>query len=143
MTMARIGTYRGTVKPRTTRRQPRGQYDPIAERARLLSMKVWEVASDIAEALAPEHPLDMEPMDPHDQWLLLESVAVGLPVEHWDDPAALNDLYDLRKKYMPELATDRIRALAKLAEANRRLLPDPAITPENQEFEKQRARLMR
>lgn len=143
MTENRIGTYRGKVKPRTSRRQDRGRYDPIAEGAAMLANRAWEAAGRIAAALAPEVPMDMEPMDPHDSWLLLEAVAVGLPVEHWDDPAALNDLYDLRKKFMPDLASDRIKALAKLAETNRRLLPDPNVTPENPLFAKQKARLLR
>ncbi len=124
-----------------TKRADPVSYDPLRERAKLLSDLLWERAKRIADLLAPEHPVDQEPIDEMDQWLLLEQVALSLSPLHWDRPDAIMDLYNLRKKFMPERDHDALKAAATYQEKQRKMLPDPSVTPQSPEWERKQARL--
>lgn len=142
--MARISAERLGAAPKTSRRKPKPSYDPLATRAKALADRVWENAMRIAEVLAPARPVDQEPIEEHDTWLLLEAVAAEVsPFSGmWDAyPGALHDLFELRKKFLPETASPRLEVIANRAEKMNALLPDPTITPANKDFEKRQNRL--
>jgi len=135
--MISAGNYGGTYRTRSnpSRRGPRPISDPLASRVALLSYRMWESAERLARELAPERPADTEEMNEHDIWALLEGVAMELSPTAWDDPDAINDLYELRKKFMG-YEDDELKETAKQVKRRKALLPDPSITPENPEFEK-------
>ena len=94
-------------------RAPKASYDPLHERAKLFADRLWERAMDIANTLAPEVPHDQEPLDPFDQWQLLESVAISLNPATWDRPDAINDLYNLRMQFLPQADNAWLKVLAQ------------------------------
>lgn len=102
----------------------------------MLADILWEKAMKLADVIAPEHPLGTLQMEPAEQWQFLEAVAMELSPTYWDDPDAIKSLYDLRKRFAPQLATP---ALAKLAQAQAKIqqvAPDLAVTPENPKFDR-------
>lgn len=125
------------------RRPNRPSYDPLARRAQLLENVVWERARKLADIIAPVEPVDEEPLSEHESWMLLERAAASVSPATWDDPNALSDLYRLRKMFMPDLASESLKIRARQVAKEKSMLPDPAITPENPEFEKRIARLKR
>jgi hypothetical protein len=125
------------------RRAQKPSYDPIAKRAKMLSDIVWEKAMKIAAVLAPEHPLDQEPLSDHESWMLLEAVAVGLSPSAWDDPQALTDLYQLRKMFLPGAADETLKIRAAQLKREQAALPDPTISPASPDFARRMERLKR
>ena len=135
------GSRQGSPKRRATKRADPVSYDPLRERAKLLADLLWERAKKLADLLAPEHPVDQEPIDEMDQWLLLEQVALTLSPLHWDRPDAIMDLYQLRRKFMPERNHDALKVAAQYQEKQRKMLPDPSVTPQSPEWEQKQRRL--
>lgn len=125
------------------RRPNQPGYDPLSRRAKLLADMFWERAMKLAEALAPDEPTDQEPLTDHETWMLLEGVGTSLSPMLWDDPDALDDLYRLRKMFMPQLANEGLKIRSRMLRKEQNMLPDPAITPENPEFQKRIERLKR
>lgn len=131
-------------KRRSTHRRPnQPDYDPLSRRAKLLSDLLWERAKKLAAVIAPDEPTDQEPLTDHETWVVLETVATTLSPMLWDDPEALDDLYRLRRMFIPQLANESLKIRARLVRKEKSMLPDPSITPENPEFEKRMARLKR
>lgn len=128
---------------RQTTRPAAASYDPLKERARWLANTLYERAKKIAEVMAPDVPSDMEEIPEDMQWRVLELVSTQLSPEFWDDPDAILDLYKLRKRFAPTLADERLPLIADFKRKERAMLPDPDITPESPEFEKQMARMKR
>lgn len=142
--MVSASSYGNAGKSRTThRRATIPDYDPLKERAKSLSDTLWERARNIAKVLAPDVPADAEQLDPKMQWMVLESIAVNLSPEAWDDPEAINDLYKLRKQFAPQLAFDWLPAAAAYRKKVRSTLPRPEITPANPEYAAMMRRLKR
>lgn len=133
----------GVPKRRATRRAPRQAYDPLRDRAKLLSDLLWERSKKLADVLAPDEPSDQEPLSDHEAWMILEHAAISVSPMTWDDPDALTDLLRLRKMFAPELASDRLKLRASQVRKERDMLPDPSITPQSPEWEKRIRRLNR
>lgn len=125
------------------RRGRRATYDPINQTEERLAHIVWERARAISQILAPDEPVGEEPLTEHESWLILETVAASLSPAYWEDPNALTDLYQLRKMFVPEAADPGLRDRAEYVRKTKEMLPDPAITPENPEFERRLRRLTR
>ncbi len=138
--------YGGARKPvkKSARRAERSDYNPLRELSKMVADVMWERAKVVAEAMAPEMPADAEPLDEVEQYEILERVALELSPVYWDNPDAIKDLYEFRKKFtgqddqMLKMAYEQVSKLEKK-------LPDPTITPANPEYEKmmRRAGLMR
>lgn len=133
--------YGETSVRRETVRGNAPNYDPINERADILADLLWERARRIADVLAPEVPYDQEPMDDEDVWLLLETVALNLSPAVWDNPNAIEDLIRLRKKFAPQLIRPELTEIAKYRRKTERLIPDPKVTPQSEEFAKMMRRI--
>lgn len=118
------------------------KHDPIHDRQKLLGDLMFEKIKALAEVLEPEVPSDSEPLDDVQVHLILETAAVNLSPHAWDDPAAIEDLIRLRKKFAPGvLETDTLKAVKRLAETDKRMVPDPSITPQSPEWKEQQKRL--
>ena len=126
------------VKQKTRAKAP--AYDPLYEDAKALADVLWEEANDLAEILAPSVPADAEELDPIDQWHILERAAVDFSPGYWDDPEALKDLYELRKRFTGQ-DSEQLKIMAKLAREKQRMTPDPRVSPASPEFEKMRKRV--
>lgn len=110
----------------------------IYDRAKLLADTLFERAKELADAMAPEHPADAEKLDEWDQYLILERASYYFSPVWWDEPNALEDLYRLRQKFLgtdDQWIKDRAKEVRKFTEK----LPDPAITPQSEEWD-ERAR---
>ncbi len=85
-------------------------------------------------------PLDGEELTDSELLVLLEGVAMILPITFWDQPQALEDLARLRLA-----ATGReqsqLMSLAKRQNALKKSVPDPSIAPGGVEWEAQEKRL--
>lgn len=125
------------------REKTQSSYDPLRERAKVLADALFERAKAIADVLAPDVPYDQEEAPTELQWLLLERVAMNLSPEAWDNFDAIMDLYHLRKKFAPVLADPSLPVLARYRRQLNNHLPDPSITPQSPEWERQQRRLMR
>ncbi|MBA2708301.1 MAG: hypothetical protein H0U59_10920 [Gemmatimonadaceae bacterium] len=124
-----------------TRTRGKGpSYDPLYEDAKALADQLWEEAQDLAEVLAPNAPADAEELDPVDQWQILESAAAAFSPGYWDDPDAIEDLFELRKRFQGRESSE-LKTLAKVAREKQRAMPDPSISPASPEFEKMRKRV--
>lgn len=143
MSVSMYGQKSSVYRPQASRRAPAHRWNPMEELSTALEYRVWEASKIIADQLAPDEPADMEPLEDHDQWMLLEHVALNLSPQAWDDPNAINALYDLRKRFAPALATPDLKVLAHLKKTEKGLLPDPSVTPESPEWTKQKNRLAR
>lgn len=140
----------GTKKiQQSTRRPTRPNQGSLQAEVKSTADILWEDARRLAEESGGETPTDAAQMDDHDTWQVLETIAVGvpglfegLPPSAWTDPAALTDLFELRKRFTglehPEL---KIWATAQKKIA--KLSPDPNITPANPKFDQMRRRLAR
>lgn len=127
----------------THRRPKQPDYDPLARRAKFLSDLLWERAKKLAAVLAPDEPADQEALSDHESWMVLETVATTLNPMLWDDPDALDDLYRLRRMFMPDIASDRLKIRSRVLRKEQSMLPDPSITPESPAFQKRIDRLKR
>lgn len=135
------GAYASGQHRSTARRAQASSYDPLKERAKLISDVLWERAKNIAKVLAPDVPADQQELDPKDQWMLLERVAINLSPEAWDDPNAIRDLYQLRKQFAPQLAFPWLLDAASYRQKEKSLVPRADISPASPEFEKLKRRL--
>ena len=143
MSVSMYGQKSSVYRPQSSRRAPAHHFNPLEDLSTALSYRVWEAAKIIADQLAPDEPADMEPLDDHDQWMLLETVASKLSPQAWDDPNAITALYNFRKKFAPVLAHPRLQTWAQLKKKEQGMLPDPEITPDSEDFEKMKRRLER
>ncbi|GIV04052.1 MAG: hypothetical protein KatS3mg015_2882 [Fimbriimonadales bacterium] len=116
---------------RTAKRKPKPQYDPIKQRAKMVSDLLWERAVEVAKILAPDIPADHEVLPDDMQWQILERVASSLSPAAWDDPNAILDLYRLRKKFYPELAYPWLVDHARRVRSAQRVIPKPEETPQS------------
>lgn len=124
-----------------TRRSSREAYDPIMERARMVANELWERAVNISEVLAPDEPTDQEELPSREQWMLLETVAVNLSPNAWDDPDAVMDLYQLRRAFDPARDHEPLKQMSMAQRRLRKMLPDPKVSPANPEFATHQRRL--
>lgn len=141
--MAVYSAIPGTGPRKTGRRERRASKpgsEPLRDRAKFLADVLYERAKNLAETLAPEVPADAEPLDPYDQWNILEAAAAAFSPAYWDEPEALDDLYKLRKQFMG-VDDEQLKALAKEAKQRKRFTPDLSITPASPEFAKQARRM--
>lgn len=127
----------------THRRPKQPDYDPLSRRAKLLADLLWERGKKLAAVIAPDEPTDQEPLSDHESWMVLETVATTLNPMVWDEPDALEDLYRLRRMFMPDLASEKLKIRSRQLRKEQAMLPDPAITPENPEFQKRLDRIKR
>ncbi|GIW17448.1 MAG: hypothetical protein KatS3mg064_0605 [Tepidiforma sp.] len=139
--MARMGFASTGKRVRMDRRAERTTYDPLRQRAKLASDLLWERARRLADIIAPAEPMDEEPLTDRESWMILEAAALTFSPWTWEDPEALEDLYRLRKQFAPGAAKESLRERAKLLRRDQAMLPDPAITPQNPEFERRMRRL--
>lgn len=114
---------------KTSKRKPKPTYDPIKQRAKMVSDELWERAMEIAKVLAPDTPADHEKLPEQMQWAILETVATNLSPYSWDDPEAIRDLYMLRKKFYPQGADPALMEFANRKRRFDRLVPGPEQTP--------------
>lgn len=120
---------------RTERRAERPEPNPLYEQAKQLADALYEDAKKLADILAPEHPVDTEPLDAFDQYMILERTAALFSPGYWDDPEALDDLFRLRKQFTGR-ESEELKAFARVARERRNRMPDLDVTPESPEFEK-------
>lgn len=124
----------------TKRRGDAPAYQPMYEMAKGVADGLWERAQKLAEILAPEHPVDTEPLPEEDQFDILMGAAAVFSPGFWDDPEALEDLHRLKLKFMGR-DDQQLLEFAKVARAQREALPDPDITPANPKWEEEMERL--
>lgn len=130
-----------TTSRRTTRRGQASTYAPLHDRATFLSNEMWERAVKIADIMAPAEPTDQEEIEPREMWMLLETVASNLSPSAWDAPEAIDDLYKLRKQFMPDRDHEALKDYARDAARLKKMLPDPMVSPASPEFETHQRRL--
>ena len=116
------------------------QYSPLHETAKMVADVLYERAKAVVEALAPDQPHDAVPLDPYDEWNILEATAASFSAGYWDDPDALEDLYRLRKQFAGYDDME-LRALAKVAKEKQKYTPDISITPQSPEYESEMRRM--
>lgn len=126
---------------RRSKPQDRGN-NPLDRRAKLIADKLYERAKKLADALAPERPTDTEELPEDVTWRILEDAATALSPAFWGEPDALHDLYRLRKQFTG-VEDPLLQIYERRARAALRGVPDPSITPESPEWEKQRRRMKR
>ena len=131
----------GGKRPQSHMRAESTEYNPLAEETKLVADRMWEDAMALSKVLAPDVPADAEPMDDFDVWWLLEEVAVDLSPMVWDDPAAIEDLIRLRRQFAPEMDSTPLRTVATLRRREKAMLPDPAVTPQSEEWAAKQKRL--
>lgn len=113
----------------------------MRSRAKSIADLAWEKARVLVELIAPEVPVDQEPLDDHMSWHILEDAALSVSPETWDNPEALKDLIALRKRFAPQLHDENLAILAKAREKEARARWDPSITPASDKFEAMAKRL--
>ena len=131
------------IRGMPARRGPRASKpssDPLYDRAKMIADILFERAKTVASVLAPEVPADTEELDDYDAWNILEATAAEFSPGYWDDPDALDDLYQLRKRFMGR-DDPQLKALVKVAKTKRKYMPDPSITPANPDFERMARRI--
>lgn len=112
----------------------REDYEPLSARAKMIGDVLWERASKLAEAIAPEVPSDAEELDEHDQWMILELAAQSFSEMWWEDPDALESLFELRKKFTGQ-EHPWLREQAKKFREVQKRVPDISISPQNPEWD--------
>lgn len=120
-----------------TRRGKRADENPLYEQAKHVGDVLFERAKALVDIIAPERPVDAEPLDEYEQWEILERVAQTLSPGAWDDPDALDTLFRLRRRFAGS-EDEWLKTLAKEARERKRMMPDISITPENPDYEKKR-----
>lgn len=114
------------------------QPNPISDLAKVVADELWERAVAIADTITGEVPVDQTELDDETTWLILEHVALELSPSFWtDQPSAIHDLYNLRKKFAPALADENLKVLAQAYDTRKKALPDPMVSPANPTFQKQ------
>lgn len=125
------------------RRPKRPAFDPLREQAKLVADELWERAKKIAKVLAPEVPTDMEPMEDSDMWLFLETFALRMAPEFWEDPEMINDLYRLRGQFAPRVPREHLKEIERAVRVSQRALPDVEISPASPEYDDMMNRMKR
>lgn len=124
------------------RRAEKEESGAIYERSKLLGDKLWERANTLAEVLAPGKPADAEELTPFEQYAILQRAAIAFSPAWWEEPEALEDLYrltkEIRGRERPELLE-----YARLQRERKKRTPDPAISPQSPQWDKQIARMRR
>lgn len=105
--------------------------------------ELWERAKKIAKVLAPEVPTDMEPMEDSDMWLFLETFALRMAPEFWEDPEMINDLYRLRGQFAPRVPREHLKEIERAVRVSQRALPDVEISPASPEYDDMMNRMKR
>lgn len=119
-----------TTEPRTD----------LYREAKRLGDLMWEDAQKLADILAPEIPVNAEAIPALQQLMLLEDVAANLPPHFWDNPEAVQALFELTRK-LRGVEYPYLRDIAAQQRRMQRNLPDPRISPENPEFATRARRL--
>jgi hypothetical protein len=110
------------------------------DRAKMIADEIWERANRLAEVLAPERPTDTEPLGDFDQFNILQAAAVSFSPGYWDDPAALEDLYRLKKQFTGR--DDRqLLDFARAAKERKAMLPPPEMSPQNPKWQETVAKM--
>lgn len=140
-----MATYAVNTQPHrankaTKRRVNKPEYDPLYEEAKAIADQMWEDAKAIADIIAPEYPVDAEPLDEYDQWVILEGVFARLSPASWGDAEAVKALYHLRKKFTGR-DDQPLATLAKRMEQEAKGVPNLEITPANPEYDREMARI--
>lgn len=117
----------------------RRRQDLYTEGKRLADV-MWEDAVKLANVLAPEIPVDSEPLPELDQLILLESVAAELPVQFWNQPDAVEALFKLKQR-IRGVTLPYLKDVAAMQRRMARNLPDPRVSPANPEFAEHSQRL--
>jgi len=124
----------------TTRRATKPEAAPLYDFSKSVADVLWERAQKLAEVLAPEQPVDTEPLPERDQFDILMGAAAVFSPGFWDDPEALEDLYRLKLQFMGR-EDPALLEFAKVAKAQRDNMPDPDMTPANPKWEAETERL--
>ncbi len=103
---------------------------------------MWSDSEALVDVIAPDQPVDADPLTDSEMLVLLEQVAAKLPVTFWDDPDALDDLARLRMAAFGE-EQPQLKSLAKRQRALSKAIPDPSIAPGSPEWDAQEKRLKR
>ncbi len=130
------------TKPYGAPRKPAPGTNAMTDDGKRVADLMWEDAKRLANAIGGESPDDAMELDEHDAWLILETVAGVLPPAQWNDPNALTDLFELRRKFA-QLESPELRVLASQQRRIKALTPDISITPANPAFEAMQRRLAR
>lgn len=123
------------------RRPDRQKQNPFYDQAKMLADTMWEDAMSLSDILAPDSPADQEPLDDSDAWMVLESAATIMSPHFWDDPAALEDLLQLRQKFAPHMVDPALKVRVGYLKKVQKNTPDVTITPANEKFAEQMRRL--
>lgn len=128
------------AKKATSRRGARPQFDPLYDRAKMIADELWERANRLADIMAPEQPVDTEPLGDFDQFQILQLAAVSFSPGFWDDSDALEDLHRLKKQFTGR-DDPHLLEYAKQAKERKALLPPPEMTPRNPKWEEHMEKL--
>lgn len=112
------------------------EHMPAEKMAALVEQYAWYFAKKLAAVMFPQNPLGTEELSEHDQWVLLETVALTLAPTMWDNPNAIGALYELRKKFNPGAAQPELLVAKRLAEKEKRMTPSPDVVPIEPEFKR-------
>ena len=113
--------------------------NPLQERAEMLADVAYERALKMVELITEDVPVDAEPLDAQEQWMLLEGVALQLP-SLWMWPSqAIAELVKLREQFAPgrfDADNEEARIIAEYNARQERLLPDPTMSPASPGWDK-------